>query len=581
LLGVFLFTGFYLPFFSLAQCPGIAFQEAVIDNTQCGGQPANGSITVKATSGRSLAGGGYRYSLVSPAAFAATNTSGEFSNLPKGTYTIRAYDSCGNFQSRNITVANAVDKYNPIVASIERVSCDKVNAALLLQDSSGGAAYYTIYTNYSYGYYEDGGNFSGYRTLARPGFDVINISRDTCTIFIKDPCGNVNKLPVTTVGNFSYGGFIGTLANAVTTSASCVRFNANFRNHLYSKGTRPVFTITCAPDPSLVGQTSNTGVFTDLPYGDYCYRITDDCGRSKTFTFSSSYAFNIPFSSLVMHECTGAYGTVTLSGPYNAGTTLQLEVIDSIVHVRGNTIKRYTFDTITPHMLLADSLPAGKDIYFRFSNNCGNVSVVGPYKFGGWQIDRAAAIKSQGANKADISLTVTNKSAFLKNDNAISSVITNEAGLDYGIFDFDPAQYTSQTFVAPNLRAGKYIIKTFNTACTNVYYADTLMVLPTPAPAHSPRVIVPVSAYLNTVNVAPNPFNAQLTLHLNSKTAFRATVSMYDARGRLVLAEDWEITHGQNQKIITPKSMLPNGIYHIRITTPGNELIFKSSVLKQ
>ncbi|HTL07360.1 MAG TPA: hypothetical protein VL307_03845, partial [Chitinophagaceae bacterium] len=81
------------------------------DNTQCGSATADGRIQLTASNGRPYSSG-YKYELLSPAAFQASNTTGTFDQLPAGIYTVRAYDSCGNFQTRDISIANTRSTYN-------------------------------------------------------------------------------------------------------------------------------------------------------------------------------------------------------------------------------------------------------------------------------------------------------------------------------------------------------------------------------------------------------------------------------------------------------------------------------------
>jgi len=821
--------------------------QAVSNNTKCSGMPGDGSISVQAINGRQLAGGGYSYALILPAAYGSVNTNGVFSNLPEGTYTIRAYDSCGNFQSRDITVGTTVRSYIPMAGNAEHTGCSQVEAQILLYDPA--TAQYTnanSYTGYTYGYYNDAGNFVGYLPMAdfiTTHTNVFQIARDTFSVFIKDLCGNIRNTGLFHLSNFNYYGFTGSFAEGLTTSASCANFNVNLSNYLYDKGTNPKFTITCAPDSSVIGQSSYTGIFTNLLYGNYCYEITDDCGRSKTFDFSKNYNGLLLYSStLSQHSCTNKYGSLVLDGPYSVSAPLKVEVIDSIMNVSGTLMRTLVYNTVTNNMIVADSLPMGKNIFLKFSDVCSNPVTLGPFLFSPLNINTWNNITPLCVNKANLTHAVIPSDPLLLSLDGITTVVTGSDGIDYAWFSswVTSPVYTpkNDTIQVNNLPVGTYIIKTYSDeSCINNYYVDTFSVLPytqptlldatsftcngsiannysltlsatggipnftyeitgsTPnnivrAPQSSnafqnlpineniqlrmvdgcgntssnaviikdflPRTInalgstcaggnvvlhvqplpgdadytwrfngtiissglndttvslapfsninygdytvevlpalgcqpvqssltltntcsslpvdfigftgttknnfvslewkttretgvdyfeieksldgiqysrigtqaagnelslvytykfsdsqplaqrtyyrirvinlngnkehsetisfVPGSAFLNTVNIAPNPFNARLTLNLNSKTVFKATVSMYDAQGRLVLAEEWKINSGQNQKMISPKTILSNGIYLIRITTSNNELIFRSSVLKQ
>lgn len=73
----------------------------------------NGSISGVLTSGRLP----YSYEIIAgPMGIGTTNTTGTFTGLGAGTYTLRGYDSCGNFQTRQATIDNFFwSAYSPTV----------------------------------------------------------------------------------------------------------------------------------------------------------------------------------------------------------------------------------------------------------------------------------------------------------------------------------------------------------------------------------------------------------------------------------------------------------------------------------
>lgn len=75
---------------------------SVVDVTNCY-NGTNGSITAALVDGRLP----YSYEIIAgPMAVGTTNTNGIFSNLGPGTYDVRGYDSCGNYQTRQVTIGN-------------------------------------------------------------------------------------------------------------------------------------------------------------------------------------------------------------------------------------------------------------------------------------------------------------------------------------------------------------------------------------------------------------------------------------------------------------------------------------------
>lgn len=73
----------------------------------------NGSITAALVDGRLP----YSYEIIAgPMGVGTTNTTGFFDNLGAGTYDVRGYDSCGNFQTRQVTINNFLFAVsNPVV----------------------------------------------------------------------------------------------------------------------------------------------------------------------------------------------------------------------------------------------------------------------------------------------------------------------------------------------------------------------------------------------------------------------------------------------------------------------------------
>ena len=61
----------------------------------------DGQIYVDATGGR----GAYEYELVFPSPILDTVTIDTFSNLVPGNYRVKVTDSCGNFQTRDVTLS--------------------------------------------------------------------------------------------------------------------------------------------------------------------------------------------------------------------------------------------------------------------------------------------------------------------------------------------------------------------------------------------------------------------------------------------------------------------------------------------
>ncbi|HTL09745.1 MAG TPA: T9SS type A sorting domain-containing protein [Chitinophagaceae bacterium] len=431
------------------------------DNTQCGSATADGRIQLSASKGRPYSSG-YKYELLSPAAFQASNTTGIFDQLPAGVYTVRAYDSCGNFQTRDISIANTRSTYNFDAYLSTRIACDTVQVYTYLFNNQGQLL--TDYTGFSFGYYDDNGVFVNNLPFVNP--ILLPIKRDTCTIFFSDLCGNVMTQFVT-IEAIKYK--LGYNVREAIVKKTCIGFSIDLKKDLINVGKNPLFTITCAPDVSLVGQTSS-GIFNDLPYGHYCFSVGDECGRVGISDFTVGDVFTLPRSSLLANYCNEQYGNILLRENYDLPLPITMEVVDSVLSVSGTVLKTVTFYELHPYMVLADSLPVDRTLYFRFTDECGNSNTVGPYTFTNTTIHRWNEVVPLCINKADLRFTAS----------LVTGTITPVANATGPAGFLVPDHYffkQDDTVKITNVGVGRYIIKTFGSFCTAGYF-DTLDVLP-------------------------------------------------------------------------------------------------------
>jgi hypothetical protein len=90
---------------------------SVVDVTNCT-NGTNGSITAALTDGRLP----YNYEIIAgPMGVGTMSPSGFFSGLGAGTYSVRGYDSCGNFQTRQVTIGNFY--FNPNSPVVTKTGC--------------------------------------------------------------------------------------------------------------------------------------------------------------------------------------------------------------------------------------------------------------------------------------------------------------------------------------------------------------------------------------------------------------------------------------------------------------------------
>jgi hypothetical protein len=272
------------------------FSLSATDVTCIGG--SDGSITVI---NQQYGRGPFIFSIVAPSAsgVGTTNTTGVFTNLVPGSYSIRLADSCGGLQTRVITIAD----YNWWIEThnVARVGCDSADVSITLKDNhsnlnTSGSAF----SGFTYGVSRTPGDtvWSSSRN-----FRVFKGSSHTLTLVAKDGCGHTKTVvwnePKPSVdasiskSNFLCSGFTATVTG-----------KANLAN--------PQFCLYNSSNV-LVG-CNTTGVFSNIAYGSYTIRINDACyDTTITRTVSHSQptptvAANVSTSNLA---CSTFSATVT------------------------------------------------------------------------------------------------------------------------------------------------------------------------------------------------------------------------------------------------------------------------------
>ena len=222
---------------------------------------SNGSInTLGLLHGRSP----FQYSIVapSPMGVGTANSTGIFTGLIAGTYSIRLTDSCGGIQTRNITINDYswyIDSY-----SFSKYSCDSASGFIKVIDSKGNIS--------------TGGGIPGFQ------YAVISVTGDTTwssspyfkfganginsvDVLVKDVCGNIKKVTVPILLVPKVGSLV------VLSNKTCLDFTASVSGvtNFFS----PEFCLYDSNDVLIT--CDSTGVFNNLAYGRYCIKAHDAC----------------------------------------------------------------------------------------------------------------------------------------------------------------------------------------------------------------------------------------------------------------------------------------------------------------
>ena len=229
------------------------------DDVTCDGGD-NGSIQVM---GQQYGRDPFIFSIVAPSAMGVgtTNSSGIFNNLSAGDYTIRLTDSCGGIQTRQITLNDYtwwIDSYK-----FNKISCDSGSGYIKVIDSKGNISTAGGIAGFLYGIVRQPGD-TIWSTDANFQFELAGHS--AFEIVVKDNCGKIRKAPLSLT-------IIPGVNAIVISSKSCNTFTATVNG--VTNFFNPDF---CLYDSSgsLVGCNA-TGIFTTLPYGNYCIKAHDFC----------------------------------------------------------------------------------------------------------------------------------------------------------------------------------------------------------------------------------------------------------------------------------------------------------------
>ena len=205
----------------------------------------------------------FLFTIVAPSAMNVGTKSniGLFKNLAPGDYTVRLADSCGGIQTRQITINNYkwwIDSYN-----FNKTICDSATGFIKVIDSKGNISTVGGIPGFTYGVvrqpedtiWSTNSNFK-FELTGQTNFQIV----------VEDNCGIIRTAPSSLL-------IIPTINAIVLSSKNCNSFTATV------KGTGNFFNPDyCLYDNNNVLISCNTtGVFLNVPYGNYCIYAHDAC----------------------------------------------------------------------------------------------------------------------------------------------------------------------------------------------------------------------------------------------------------------------------------------------------------------
>ncbi|RPD48148.1 hypothetical protein [Paracnuella aquatica] len=266
----------------------------------------DGSITANGLqNGRSP----FTYTIIapSPSGVGTSNSSGKFTGLPGGEYSIRLTDSCGGIQVRTIRI----EAYNWWLeaATLIRNGCTDGDAVITLKDHKGNTnTSGTTFNGFKYGVVQAVGD-----TLwgTQRSFRFVLGKRRSVTLVAKDACNNVRTKTADIAANTipAMGANVGISNRACSTFTAAASGQVNLTNPQYC-----VFNSSGVQ----VGVCNTTGSFPNLPYGSYTMQVRDLCYDTTIVrSFSASAAVPAITSAVEISAYTCTTFTATVKGTQN------------------------------------------------------------------------------------------------------------------------------------------------------------------------------------------------------------------------------------------------------------------------
>jgi uncharacterized protein (DUF2141 family) len=247
----------------------------------------------------------FTYKLVapSPMGVGTTSSTGQFTGLVPGSYAVQMIDSCGDIQTRAISIQT----YNWSITSVtvQNSGCQIYSVKMVLTDSKGKTnASGTTFNGWQYGYVLSPGDTTWFTT----GNFSMKIFDSRSVVFVaKDKCGVLQTSKWTNTA-------VPSVASNVTISGqNCNGFNVAITGQ--QNLTTPNYCLFDASGKNVTGQPCNTtGSFTAVPYGSYCIRVTNSCYdtvMNRCFTQTRAVPSIGATATLSNYSCTTFTATVT------------------------------------------------------------------------------------------------------------------------------------------------------------------------------------------------------------------------------------------------------------------------------
>ncbi|TDW96381.1 SprB repeat-containing protein [Dinghuibacter silviterrae] len=325
---------------------------------------SDGSLTVAVTGGV----GPFSYSLISPSPVTAgPQTSNVFTNLAPGSYTYRVSDSCGNFQTRTVTLAAASAESMSVFGILSAISCDSFSLEILT-GVPGSRPPYTVSVTLP-----DGRVLSQVFTGA-PGTVTFNFhfhhiygNNELVSYSITDNCGSQQGSSLNLKTYLDIG------VSSVPPVGCGGQYSYLFGTPILC-GT-PTYTLISPSGTVLATQTSNW--FSGFPPGNGYKLVRQECCSSDTVSFNWAAPPGFHFSGVqVASYSTCREGTAAIILTTNIADLSYIIIASGApsMTLADGTVHTFSYpDTLTTDMSNAgylDEFPVGTYKFYAVST-CG------------------------------------------------------------------------------------------------------------------------------------------------------------------------------------------------------------------
>lgn len=206
------------------------------------------------------------YSIIapSPSSVGVSNTSGTFSGLIPGEYSIQLTDSCGGIQVRYITIENYDWWFDS--TSVAKTDCDNAQVFFRIRDNKGNEnTSGNSFNGFTYGVVINTNDTVWNTTHS---FSVLLGNNRNLVLVVKDDCGSTKSTTWSLPQNQRPD-----VGPAALSYFTCTDFTVSINGQ--QNLTSPEFCLYDASDTMV--ECNSTGIFSGLGYGSYCIKVSDLC----------------------------------------------------------------------------------------------------------------------------------------------------------------------------------------------------------------------------------------------------------------------------------------------------------------